>query len=187
VVAVGGIIASGKSTLAAALAAEMSAPVVEADRTRKQMLGVKPTKKLFEGSWQGAYDPKFTEKVYEEVIRRASQVLASGRPVVLDASFRSAAMRGAARDLAGKWGVPFQLVECRADREICRSRLRARRVESEVSDGRLEIFEDFCKSFEPVTELAAEEHIPVDTGQPLAVSLEALRKRLAVWPKGLVT
>ena len=39
VVAVGGIIASGKSTLAERLADEMSAPVIDADRTRKSMVG----------------------------------------------------------------------------------------------------------------------------------------------------
>jgi uncharacterized protein len=187
VVAVGGIIASGKSTLAAALGVELSAPVVEADRTRKQLLGVAPTKKLFEGSWQGAYDPGFTEKVYEEVLRRASQVLASGRPVVLDASFRSTSMRRAARELAERFKAPFRFVECQVDQEICRSRLRARRLEREVSDGRLEIFDDFCKSYQPVTELSPDEHIAVDTGQPLSAALEALQKRLSMWPKGLVT
>jgi len=39
-VAVGGIIASGKSTVAQWVASEMGAPVVDADRTRKHMLGV---------------------------------------------------------------------------------------------------------------------------------------------------
>src|SRR5690606_15832933 len=43
VVAVGGIIASGKSTVADLLGFEMSAPVVDADRTRKQLLGVRAT------------------------------------------------------------------------------------------------------------------------------------------------
>ena len=42
-VAVGGIIASGKSTVAQWVASEMGAPVVDADRTRKHMLGVEPT------------------------------------------------------------------------------------------------------------------------------------------------
>jgi aminoglycoside phosphotransferase family enzyme/predicted kinase len=187
VVAVGGVIGSGKSTLATALAGEMGAAVVEADRTRKQLFGVEPTVKLYEESFKGAYDPSFTEKVYEEVLRRASKVLVSGRPVILDASFRSAAMRRSARELADRFKVPFRFVECRADAEVCKSRLKARRVKVEVSDGRLEIFDEFCKSFEAVTELPQDEHIRVDTGQPLAASLEALRAAVSTWPKGLVT
>lgn len=186
VVAIGGIIGSGKSTLAAALSGEMAAPVVEADRTRKQLMGVEPTVKLFEGTFQGAYDPGFTQKVYDEVLRRGSKVLGSGRPVILDASFRSASMRRAARELAERFRVPFRFIECGADPEVCKSRLKARRVESEVSDGRLEIFDDFAKSFEAVTELSPGEHIRVDTGQPLASSLESLRKAVSTWPKGLV-
>ena len=142
--------------------------------------------KLYEGSFKGAYDPGFTEKVYEEVLRRGSQVLASGRPVILDASFRSAAMRSSARELAARFGVPFRFVECRADAEVCKSRLKARRLKAEVSDGRLEIFDEFCRSFEAVTELPAGEHVQVDTGQPLAGSLEALRAAVSTWPKGLV-
>jgi hypothetical protein len=187
VVAIGGVIGSGKSTLAAALSGDMGAPVVEADRTRKQLLGVEPTVKLFEGSFHGAYDPSFTQKVYEEVLRRGSKVLASGRPVILDASFRSASMRRSARELAARFNVPFRFVECWADAEVCKSRLKARRVEREVSDGRLEIFDEFCRSFEAVTELSPGEHVRVDTGQPLSASLEALRAAVSMWPKGLVT
>ena len=94
VVAVGGIIASGKSTVAAALGHEMSAPIVDADRTRKQMLGVRATQPVHDSSWQGAYSPAFTEEVYAEVFRRAQVVVRSGRPVLVDASFRSRSPTG---------------------------------------------------------------------------------------------
>lgn len=186
VIAVGGMIGSGKSTLSNALSLEMAAPVVEADRTRKQLLGVDPRTKIYTGTWSGAYDPHFTDKVYEEVIRRGATVLASGRPVVLDATFRTRTMRRLARDLAARFSVPFRLVECVADAELCKSRLRKRKVENEVSDGRIEIFDEFAKSFEPVTELAAEEHIKADTSEPLSITIETIRPLLGVWPKGFV-
>ncbi|MEO8801137.1 MAG: kinase, partial [Polyangiaceae bacterium] len=76
VVAVGGIIASGKSTIATHIGAEMSAPVIDADRTRKAMLGVEAEHPVHEGAWQGAYDPAFSDRVYAEVLRRAAVVLA---------------------------------------------------------------------------------------------------------------
>jgi hypothetical protein len=186
VVAVGGVIASGKSTVADALAAELGAPVVEADRTRKHLLGVAPTQRVYDGAWQGAYDPAFTERAYAEVLRRAAVVLDSGRPVVLDASFRTAAMRRAARELARARGVPFVFVECRAPREVCRARLAQRAREEGVSDGRLEVFDAFVARWEPVTELPAGEHVVIDTTAPLEVNLAALRRTLDVWPTGLV-
>jgi aminoglycoside phosphotransferase family enzyme/predicted kinase len=188
-VAVGGIIASGKSTLAERIAGEMSAPVVATDRTRKGMLGVQPGHPVDEPAWKGAYDPVFTEAVYAEVLRRADVVLASGRPVVLDASFHSRAMRRAGRELANRHGVAFHFVECRADLSVCRSRLGARARESSeggvVSDGRLEIFDAFCARVEPVVELPADDHVVVDTTRPLEDSLAEVRRAVDAWPPGL--
>ena len=185
VVAVGGIIASGKSTVASSIGDALSAPVVDADRTRKSMLGVHATKRIEEGAWRGAYDPHFTEDVYAEVLRRADVVLASGRPVVLDASFRSPAMRRAARVLAVRHDVPFRLVECHAPVEVCRARLEERARGTSVSDGRLAIFDDFCARFEAMTELRADEHLVLDTTRPLDETMRRVRDRIATWPLGL--
>ncbi len=186
VVAVGGIIASGKSTVAARLGALMSAPVIEADRTRKQLLGVTPTRPVHEGAWQGAYDPAFTERVYDEVFRRAGVVLEAGRPVILDASFRGRALRQRARALALEHGVPFRFVECRAAPEVCRARLRQRARGASVSDGRLEIFDDFVARWEPVDELLPAEHLVLDTARPLDDNLGKIREVVETWPPGLV-
>lgn len=187
-IAVGGIIATGKSTIAERIARERSAPIVDADRTRKFMLGARPTDKLHEGAWQGAYDPAFTEEVYAEVLRRAEVVLSSGRPVIVDASFRSRAFRRRVRDMATRLGVPFRFVECRCDPEVSRARLRERARTQSVSDGRLEIFDDFVRSYEPVSEadgFSAGEAVTLDTGAPLEHSLQKLQQTIATWPPGL--
>jgi aminoglycoside phosphotransferase family enzyme/predicted kinase len=186
-VAVGGVIASGKSTIAERVGLALSAPVVDADRTRKAILGVEATHPIPESAWQGAYDPAFTDRVYAEVLRCADVVLASGRPVVVDASFRSRSMRRAAQDLAGRHHVPFRFVECRADPTVCRSRLAARARERGVSDGRLEIFDAFQARFEPVDEIAPDDHLVLDTARPIEESMTALSERLDTWPPGLVS
>jgi aminoglycoside phosphotransferase family enzyme/predicted kinase len=185
VVAVGGIIASGKSTIAERVATMMGAPIVDADRTRKAMLGVQPTTRIDDAVWSGAYAPDFTERVYTELLRRAGCVLSSGRPVVLDATFRSRAEREAARALGRDRGVPFYFVECRVDREECRRRLHHRGGEPSVSDGRLEIFDAFVARWEPVDELPAAEHLVVDTSRPIESNAERLRDELPTWPPGL--
>jgi len=185
VVAVGGVIGSGKSTIAEAIGPELGAPIIDADRTRKAMWGASATARLYEAPWSGAYDPLFTKDVYAEVLRRAGVVLDSGRPVVLDASFRSVEMRRAARDLAVRHNVPFLLVECRAPAALCKARLVQRQEQRTVSDGRLAIFDDFCARFQPITELSPSEHIVIDTSRPLEHSLQTLRQSLATWPRGL--
>lgn len=185
VVAVGGIIASGKSTISGRLGFEMSAPVVDADRTRKQMLGVRETQPVHDGSWQGAYDPRFTEEVYAEVFRRAGVVLDSGRPVIVDASFRSRALRQRARQLARDHQVGFRLVECRVDPEVAKQRLVERAKQASVSDGRLEIFDDFVARWETVDELPEDEHLVLDTARSIDENLERLRDAVRTWPPGL--
>jgi aminoglycoside phosphotransferase family enzyme/predicted kinase len=186
VVAVGGVIASGKSTIAERVADAMSAPIVDADRTRKSMLGVDAHTHVPEAAWKGAYDRGFTDRVYAELLRRAEVVLASGRPVVLDASFRSASFRAAARDLANRHGVPFRFVECRAEPDVCRARLARREGTDCVSDGTVAVFDAFRAAFDPVTELPPTETVVLDTTRPVDENLAVLASRIETWPLGFV-
>jgi predicted kinase len=178
VIAVGGLIASGKSTIADAIGRALPAPVVDSDRTRKHMLGVQALAPVRDGAWTGGYDLAFTERVYDEVLRRAQVVLASGRPVVLDASFRSAAMRKQAQALAAHFAVPLLLVECTAPASVCRERLAARAAAPSVSDGRLAVFDDFAARFEPIVELPEGQHARLDTTLPEDESLRQLARWL---------
>ncbi len=82
--------------------------------------------------------------------------------------------------------VPFRFVECRAAPDVCRARLARREQVAGVSDGRLAIFDAFCERFEPVTELAAAEHVVVDTARPIENTLKTLREHIPTWPDGLV-
>jgi aminoglycoside phosphotransferase family enzyme/predicted kinase len=185
-VATCGGIASGKSTLADRLGDELSAPVVDADRTRKHLLGLAPTAHADSPAWSGPYDPRFSDEVYEEVLKRADAVLASGRPVVVDASFRTAAARAAAKALATKHGVPFRLLECVAPADVCRARLADRDRTASVSDGRTEIFDAFQASFEPTDELAYSEHVRIDTSGSAEHALAQAKQVLPTWPRRLV-
>jgi hypothetical protein len=54
-----------------------------------------------------------------------------------------------------------------------------------VSDGRLEIFDDFAARWAPVEELAPGEHLVLDTTGPAAQTVAELRGRLPSWPEGM--
>ena len=182
-VCIGGVIASGKSTIADALADELSCPVVDADRARKHLLGVPESRRLSDPAWQGAYAPETSQRVYDEVLRRADVVLQSGRPVVVDASFRTRALRQEARRVAVARGVRFCFVECRASLDECRRRVAERKAGP--SDGRLEIFDAFVAGYEAVGEMRPAEHVVLDTSCPVEASLATLREHVATWPRGL--
>jgi aminoglycoside phosphotransferase family enzyme len=72
---VGGLVASGKTTMADRVGFEVMAPVVSSDRTRKSLLGAEPKTSLTSAAWTDAYSSEMTEQVYEEVFRRARCVL----------------------------------------------------------------------------------------------------------------
>jgi aminoglycoside phosphotransferase family enzyme/predicted kinase len=169
--AFGGLIASGKSTLAEAYAHELALPVVGSDRTRKALHGKAPTEAL----GAEAYSASASEAVYEEVLRRAALVLASGRSVIVDASFRARAARARVRALAQRAGARFTFVECRAPEDVLRQRLRAREGARNVSDARLDLYDDFVSRYEAVVELEPGEHVVVDTSRALSHGLAQLR------------
>lgn len=161
--AVGGIIASGKSTLASQLAELIHAPVLETDRTRKQMAGLDPHTPWRDAAFSGHYGPEQTRAVYEELLRRADVILRSGRSAIIDASFRERSQREAARARAAALGCEFVFVECVPPLAVCRKRLAQRERGPSTSDGRAEIFDDFVRSYEPVTELDSTQHVRIDT------------------------
>jgi predicted kinase len=166
--AVGGLIASGKSSVAGRLAAMLRAPHVDADRTRKLLAGLDPLTPWHDAAFSGRYTPDKTQAVYRELERRAEVVLRSGRSVVLDASFRERAQRAGLAALAARVGCALTFLECQAPLPLCRERLRKRAQGPSASDGRDEIFDAFVRSYEPVDELAPEQHVRLDTSRDKA-------------------
>jgi aminoglycoside phosphotransferase family enzyme/predicted kinase len=177
-IAVGGGMATGKSTLSTELSGRLSAPVISSDRTRKQMAGMDPWMRGEEPMWRGLYAENVTDQVYSEMLRRAKPVWESGRNVIVDASFRARRHRELYRAAAGEAGIGFRFIECRADRETCRERLRQRAHEPSISDGREAVFEGFLDAWEPCEEIPADEYSLSDSTAPLERNLSDLLGRL---------
>ncbi len=177
-VAVGGLMASGKSTLATRLGLEMAAPVLSSDRTRKHLLRAHPTQRLADEIEKGSYAPEMTSRVYREIFRLARTVLSTGRSILVDASFRSRKHREALREAAHNQGAGFLFLECRADVETLKRRLRERALGPSISDGREELLDAFAQGWEAVEELNESEHLVLDTTRPLEEGLARIRGRL---------
>jgi aminoglycoside phosphotransferase family enzyme/predicted kinase len=185
VVAVGGVVGSGKSTLAAGLGQELAATVVGSDRTRKAMAGLAPTDRAD----ARLYTPEAIERTYREVLSRAKLVLASGRGVILDATFSARRWREAAAGLARDAGARFAHVEAScADRGVLRARLAARRSALSISDATDVELDELIGRYEPVAGDEPGPHLVVDTaGSPaeaLGVALRSL-EAVGVWPARL--
>jgi predicted kinase len=173
-IAVGGVIGAGKSTLAEALGRALGVPVIASDRTRKALAGVPAT----QPAPPAAYAPAFSARTFAELFRRAEVVLRSGRGVVLDATFREREVRLQAQQLARRHQRPFRFVEASCDETTLRQRLRRRATGLSVSDATEDLLDRIRREFEPITEFSRAEHVTVPTTQPVEAQVEAVRASL---------
>ena len=171
-IGVGGIIGTGKSTLAEGLARRLSIPVLSADATRKWLAGVPHEVRGDERIYRSA----FTRRVREEVLRRAGVVLDSGRSVLVDTTFASRELRARARREALERGAGFRFIECRVPAEVARERLRRRT--GGVSDAREDLYGRLAGGFQAVTEIDPGEHLLADTTRPIETLVTELAARL---------
>ena len=138
-IAMTGLSGTGKSTVAAALARALGAPVFSSDSVRKELVGrAGPVPAPWE---QGLYGPEHTEATYGRLEELARETLATGRPAILDATFLDERRRERLAAVAEEAGVPLVLVETVCAEEVALGRIvaRARRGVS-PSDATAEVY-----------------------------------------------
>jgi aminoglycoside phosphotransferase family enzyme/predicted kinase len=138
-VAMSGLSGTGKSTVAAALARALGAPIFSSDIVRKELAGrACPAPAAWE---QGLYGPDQTEATYGRLEELARERLADGRVAILDATFLDARRRERLAAMAEGAGVPLVLVETVCAEEVALGRIvaRARRGVS-PSDATAEVY-----------------------------------------------
>ncbi len=126
---VGGVVGTGKSTVAGELADALGGAVICSDRVRKHLAGLPADARLEAAGAAGLYAAEAKEGVYAGLLERARPVLASGRAAVLDATWSRRAHRSAARKLAAELGVPAIFFEVRCSSELALERLTRRERE----------------------------------------------------------
>jgi uncharacterized protein len=184
--AVCGLVASGKSTMAEKLRLRTGFEVLNSDRVRKQLAGIPDTLHRHSEYGAGIYTPAFDVLTYETLIEQARGCLAAGRGAVLDATFKSPATRSTAVALAAEMHVPLLFVECRADEKETLRRLRDRAGNrAEVSDATEEIYASHKRDYVPIAELPARRHLVVHTGGDLEPAMRRLEAVLADAPDAL--
>ena len=169
-----GMPASGKSTIASALAAVVDASVIRSDVIRKALFSGSPVP-IDPGAYgKGMYSALASEATYNRLFALAQEDLKKGRSVIVDATFSRASRLAQALDLATCRQATPVVVECRAAEATLAARLLKRETEPSVSDARLIHLEAFKKRFEPIAPAGNAIHIIVDTDNPPAVCLRQI-------------
>ena len=145
-----GTMGCGKSTLVDQLSFELGLTTFNSDTVRKQMAGVPPETPVKASFGEGLYSEQISKDTYIHLRQLAGEALSSGRSVVIDAGFGSAAERSECARLAVFHGAKFIILYVQCDPEEQRRRLRERSSRGDsVSDGRVELLDQQIRFFEP--------------------------------------
>jgi uncharacterized protein len=143
-IAVGGLPGTGKSTLAARLAAEIGCPPgavhLRSDIERKLLFGVAETERLPEA----AYSRETTDRVYDRLRHKATLALEAGHSVIADAMHGDEAERVAIRGVAEETGAPFQGLWLEAPVPVLLDRVARR--SGDASDATAEVVRRFAET-----------------------------------------
>jgi hypothetical protein len=173
-----GLMGSGKSYQACALAARLGAEIIRTDLLRKKLFNIKPTERRYEDFGQGIYSDDTSRIIYDKAYDLAAQKIKQGKAVIIDASFKKQAERQKAMKMARNLGVHFYILECICSDEITKKRLEKRIQENDnASDGRWELFQEQKKDFDAINEVTADCHFIIDTSaDPEFTRQEIIRK-----------
>jgi aminoglycoside phosphotransferase family enzyme/predicted kinase len=169
-----GLMGSGKSSSAAALAFQLGADIFSSDVVRKRLAHLPEHARDYSGYGKGIYSAAFDEATYGNLLTSAEASLGRGRTVIVDATFRRKRDRDRFRQLAERSSVPFHIVHTVCPEEVIRERLERRiATPGTISDGRWELFRDQADEFEP-PDGSEGNYIMVDTARSSAETVELI-------------
>jgi uncharacterized protein len=173
-----GMIATGKSTLAAAYAKASGCSYYNSDIVRKELAGLAPSSRQTMGVDAGIYSSEFSRRTYDALLSRSLEDLKKGVCVVLDGSYQSRSER---LRLCQEFGKQNRLlfIYCQCPETITKKRMEARLKNPQaVSDGRWEIYLQQKGRFEMPVELSSDRLFCLNTDRPLPALLHQLEERI---------
>ena len=178
---IGGLIGTGKSTLAKSLAEALGATWLRTDEIRLKEFG--HLHRSPQGFAEGLYAPQVSELVYQRLIQRAEALMRRERSVVCDGTFSKASGRDALRRIATRHGASFHFIECVVPRAVALRRVTKRYAErADLSEARPEHYDRLKAGFEPVHGWARQAWTQLsDHRAPSGTYLAALGALRRVW------
>jgi hypothetical protein len=150
---IGGLPGTGKSSLAASLAAAGNFHVIRSDVIRKELAGIAGDNHATTPRSAGIYTREWTDRTYAECLRRAEERLFEGERLIIDATFVEDAHRRQFFDAAARWAVPALFLVCEAEPVAVKVRLEARR--GDVSDADWSVYREIARRWEEPSAMAA--------------------------------
>ena len=173
-----GVSGSGKTWASQALVEHLGALRLRSDVERKRLCGLPALARSASAVDCGLYDEQMTRATYQRLAARASEVLAAGFSVLVDAACLRRWQREMFYDLAAQLAVPWRIISCRADDATLRSRLVAReQCGADASEADLAILDHQLLNNDPLSAAEQQLAIAFDSDRD---SLEQLLARCAL-------
>ncbi len=180
-VVIGGLIGTGKSTLARSLSHALGASWLRTDEIRLREFA--RYRRSGQGFSDGLYAPRVSEMVYQTLARRTEALLRQGHSVVCDGMFATASGRRMLQAIAKRHGAAFHFFECVVPRAVALRRIAQRYAgKTDISEARPEHYDRLRKDFEPVRGWTAREWTRLSDHRPAqATSRAALSALRCAW------
>ncbi|MBI4288796.1 MAG: AAA family ATPase [Chloroflexi bacterium] len=173
-----GLTGTGKTVLAEALTARLGLALISSDVVRKKLAAIPLAEHRYEEFDRGLYSAEFTRRTYDALFEEADRLLAKGKSVILDASFRKAEERRRAGQVARSRGADLWTIEVTCPEEVVRERLEQRMRQANVpSDGRWEVYVSQKQDFDPVE--TGPGHVRVDSSRSIPELVEQVVQALS--------
>ena len=159
-----GMVASGKSYLAEAIAEETNCLYINSDTVRKDIAGLSSDSRQWLPVDSGIYSPEMSRKTYNAMLQGAKEGILRGEQlIIVDGSYNKSSERALVKnELVAICNLQFVYCYCAENVSYARMNIRKGDVAA-ISDGRPLIYEHQLKTYQLPQELGEQELIMLDT------------------------
>ena len=161
-----GLMGTGKTSVGRYLRDEFGWYWISTDTVRKQLAGVGVDTRVYVPYNEGIYSSEMNRRTYEEVCRRAENLLEAGFSVAIDGAFKYQGERLPLIELADRTDARLVFLETTCEPQAQLDRLQRRQLHDTRSDGRVELMERQRLDFDPPNPEALELFATVSTDGP---------------------
>lgn len=147
VITVGGLMGTGKSTLAREITERLNAKILQTDVIRREVI---PSNERSDSYGTAKYSQDNRERVYDELFKRLPALLSASPTVVLDGTFGQDSLRRAAQNRAKEVSAEWLHLECKCPAQLSIERINNRQaVGNSHSEARAEFYRSQVADYEP--------------------------------------
>ncbi len=148
-----GVSGSGKTTGTNGLLESIGAIRLRSDVERKRLAGLTAREPSHSDVGVGIYSSEATHSLYQRLKSLATDVVAAGFPVIVDATFLKREQRAEFCELAATLNVPFRIIPFSADPATLRQRVQQRQSRAvDASEATLAVLDRQLETYEPLDE-----------------------------------